>query len=78
MAKLSPKRAHYRAKVAALSRAVSNGERPADDTEYADARRNLRAESLAEHVAKVVAEAPPFTAEQIDRIGAILRSGGAA
>lgn len=63
---------HERAKVAALTRS-----RTPDDPELLDARRNLRAERLAEHVAKVVAEAPPLTPEQRHRITAILRGGGA-
>ena len=38
----------------------------------------MRAELLAEHVAKVVAEAPPLTVEQRERIAAILNVGGPA
>lgn len=67
-----------RAKVAALSRCVGNGERSADDPELAQARLNLRALRLEEHVRKVVTEAPPLTDEQRDRIAAILRGGGDA
>ena len=63
---------HERAKVAALTRS-----RTPDDPELVEARRNLRAERLAEHVAKVVAEAPPLTHEQRHRITTILRGGGA-
>lgn len=36
--------------------------------------RNLTAESLAEHVRKVVDAAPPLTATQRDLIAAILRN----
>lgn len=61
-----------RARVASLSRS-----RPADDPDLVDARRNLRAERLAAHIEKVVAEAPPLTAEQRDRLAALLRGGGA-
>ncbi|WP_156442349.1 hypothetical protein [Mycobacterium sp. IS-1556] len=32
---------------------------------------------LSEHIARVVAEAPPLTAEQRDRIAAIIRAGAA-
>jgi hypothetical protein len=67
-----------RAKVAALSRCVATGERPADDPELLEARRNMRALRLEEHVQKVIAEAPPLTAEQRDHIAAILRGGGGA
>jgi hypothetical protein len=57
-----------RAKVAALSRS-----RPANDPEIIEARRNLKALKLEEYVSKVVAEAPPLTADQADRIAALLR-----
>lgn len=67
---LSKAAAHQRAKLANLSR----GRQP-DDPEIIEARRNLRAEMLADHVANVVAQAPPLTAEQRDRIAAILRGG---
>ena len=63
---------HFAGKVGALSRS-----RNADDPDLADARRNLRAARLADYVEKVVAEAPPLTPEQRDRITAILRGGEA-
>lgn len=59
-----------RAKVASLSRS-----RTPDDPELIDARRNLRAERLAEHVAKVVAEFPPLSDEQCQRIAGLLLAG---
>ena len=40
----------------------------------AELERDLTAVLLAEHVEKVVADAPPLTTEQIDRIIAILHS----
>jgi hypothetical protein len=55
---------------------VKNGERPSDDREFVEAGSNLRAEVLAEHVAKVVSAWPPLTREQIDRVAAVLRGGG--
>lgn len=61
-----------RARVASLSRS-----RKPNDPELVDARRNLRALRLEEHVTRVVAEAPPFTDEQRERIAALLRAGGA-
>lgn len=68
---------HERAKVASLSRS-----RPANDPELVAARRNLKAIRLEEYVARVVAEAPPLTDEQRDRIATLLRpskiGGGAA
>jgi len=57
-----------RARVAALTRS-----RAADDPELVNARRNLRAAKLEEHIARVVGEAPPLTADQRDRIAALLR-----
>lgn len=47
----------------------------ADTTEL---RRQLKAERLAEHIARVVAEAPPLTPEQRDRLAVLLRGGDAA
>ncbi|QNF93578.1 hypothetical protein [Janibacter sp. YB324] len=60
-----------RARVASLSRS-----RTPDDPELIAARRQLRETRLAEHIAKVVAEAPPLTAEQRDRLAVLLRGGG--
>lgn len=62
-----------RARVASLTRS-----RPPNDPDLLNARRNLAAERLADHVARVVAEAPTLTAEQRDRITALLRSGATA
>jgi hypothetical protein len=70
MAQLSSAALRERGKIAALSRS-----RRPDDPELVEARRNLRAERLADHVRKVVAEAPSLTDEQRDRIAAILRGG---
>ncbi|WP_271437791.1 hypothetical protein [Micrococcus luteus] len=60
-----------RARVASLSRSRST-----DDPELIEARRNLKAERLADYVARVVAEAPPLTDAQRDRIAALLRPSG--
>ena len=62
-----------RGRVAALSRS-----RAADDTELVDARRTLAAEKLEQYIARVVAEAPPLSAEQKARLAALLRGGEAA
>lgn len=59
---------HTRSQIALAVRANPH----ADVTEL---RRELRAERLADHVAKVVAVAPPLTAEQCDRIAVLLRGG---
>lgn len=61
-----------RARVASLTRS-----RPADDPDLLAARQRLRTDRLAEHVARVVADAPPLTAEQRDRIAAALWAGSA-
>lgn len=58
-----------RARVASLTRS-----REPDDPELIEARRNLRAVRLAEHVRKVVAEAPPLSNEQREVIAALLVS----
>ncbi|OCB25013.1 hypothetical protein A5674_22185 [Mycobacterium malmoense] len=63
---------HERARIASLTRS-----RQPDDPELVAARQNLKALRLEEHVRRVVAEAPPLTDEQRDRIAAILRSGQA-
>lgn len=55
--------------------AALNRYREDDDPELIEAQRDLAAEVLAKHVAKVVADAPPMTPEQRDRIAAILHSG---
>ena len=62
---------HHRARVAALSR-----DRAPDDPELIEARRSLRADRLADHVRRVVAEAPPLSPSQgFNRIALLLRGG---
>lgn len=61
-----------RARVASLSRS-----RTPDDPDLLEARRNLRAARLAEHITRVVDEAPPLTTEQRDRLAILLRGGAA-
>jgi hypothetical protein len=69
---------HERAKIAALTRGIRAGERPADDPELETAYRNLRALRLEKHVRDVLATAPRPSDEQLQRIAAILLAGGAA
>lgn len=57
-----------RAKVAALSRS-----RTPDDPELIEARRSLKAANVAAYIEKAVAEAPPLTRNQLDRIAGLLR-----
>ena len=56
-----------RARVAVLTR-----HRPADDPELIEARRNLKALRLEDHVKAVVDSAPPLTEAQRERIHQIL------
>ena len=60
-----------RARVASLSRS-----RATDDPDLLEARRNLKSARLEDYVARVVAEAPPLTSAQRDRIAALLRPAG--
>lgn len=61
-----------RARYAALTRS-----RTPDDPDLLAARRDLRAERLAEQIEKVVSAAPPLTEEQVDRLTGLLRGGAA-
>lgn len=62
----SPEVTGPRAKIAALSRS-----RTPDDPELVDARRDLAAATLYEHVQKVLAKAPDLTPEQKTAIRAL-------
>ena len=64
-----------RARVASLTRS-----RPADDPDLITARVNLKAARLEDHITKLVADWPPLTPEQRDRIASLLRpiAGGAS
>ena len=58
---------HYRAQVATLSRS-----RNADDPDLVEARRNLRAARLEAHIEKALADAPPLSDQQLERIARLL------
>jgi hypothetical protein len=62
-----------RARIAGMS---SRPNRPPNDPELVEARRNLRALRLEDHVRKVLAGAPPLTDDQRERIAELLRAGG--
>jgi hypothetical protein len=64
---------HRAGRIAALSRS-----RKPDDPELVAERQAHAVERLAEHVEKVVAGWPKLTDEQLDRVAALLRAGGAA
>ena len=61
---------HHRARIAALSR-----DRASDDPELAGARRDLRAARLEEYIERTLAEAPPLTDEQLDKLAVLLHRG---
>lgn len=65
----NPERRRLRGQIAAASR-----HHP--DTDLRPLRRDLAAEKLADYIAEVVAEAPPLTDDQVDRIAGLLRGGG--
>lgn len=71
---LSKAAAHERGRIAGLARAIRNGERE-DHGELTEARRNLRAQRLADHVEQVLAGSPRLTDIQRDRIAALLHTG---
>jgi hypothetical protein len=52
--------------------------RDADDPVVANAQRDLRVAALAEHIRKVVDQAPGLTLEQVDRLAALLHGSAAA
>jgi len=64
---------HERARIAALTRS-----RTPDDPDLVNARRNLKAERLADYIERVVDAAPPLTPAQRDRLALLLRGGAAA
>ena len=68
--------AHHKARVAAIARTISAGERPADDAEYVEAKRDLNTANLEAAVLKCLAKAPKPTDEQLSRIAGLLRAGG--
>ncbi len=57
-----------RARIGALSRS-----RTADDPDLIEARRDLHAARLAEHITRTVAGWPPLSVEQRDRLAVLLR-----
>ena len=63
-----------RAKIAGLSNRKQI--RAEDDEKLIEARRDLRAMRLEEHVLRVLDGAPPLSQEQRDHIADLLRAGG--
>ena len=62
---------HERARVASLTRS-----RTADDPDLLDARRNLKAERLADYIRRTVDAAPPLSPAQRDKLALLLTGGG--
>lgn len=80
---ISHAKAKARGRVAGLTRAVRNGERPADCPELLGAYRDLAyasvvedADRLADKAAKLVADWPDLTDEQLGRIASVLKAAG--
>jgi hypothetical protein len=69
----SPEVARTRARTAALTRAVRNGERPASDLEAA--QREHKDARTEDYIRKAVAAAPPLSDEAAHRIVALLLTG---
>lgn len=67
--------ARRRASVAGFTTAVNAGKRAADDLEVLTAKAELRVAVAEDAIAKCLEGWPPLTDSQIDRIGAVLRSG---
>jgi hypothetical protein len=67
----APAVAKARGRVGSLTRSRTD-----QDPDLVDARRDLAAANIGEYVRKVVSNAPPLTAEQQDRIAALLGGGG--
>lgn len=80
---ISAAKAKPRGKIAALSRAVRNGERPADCPELRHARRELDVATVIDDAHKLAAKArklvetwPDLTDEQLGRIASVLKAAG--
>ncbi len=73
---MQPDRRTARAALAsAAAKASRNPDDPAAVAAVVDRRRDYWATELEEHIRRVVDAAPPLTAEQRDRLVAILRTG---
>lgn len=73
MTAIAPGVASLRARVAGLSRCVSTGERQADDPDLLNARRDLAALMLEERIKRTMAESPPLTKTQVQRLCGLIR-----
>jgi len=62
-----------RAKIAAITRGIRAGERPADDPELIDTKRDCLAGRAEEYIAELLRQAPPLSDEQRCRLAELLR-----
>jgi len=69
---VQPSVAKHRAQVARRTQTC-----PPDHPSLVEARQNLKAARLEEHIRKLVDSAPPLTAEQRDRLAVLLRPSAA-
>jgi hypothetical protein len=69
MAALPPEARSARARIGGLKR----GGVPDTDPRYDQARRDLRAAVLCEHIERVLADWPPLSAEQRSQLAELLR-----
>lgn len=82
---VSHAKAKQRGRIAGLTRAVRNGERPENCPELRAAYRDLAyvsvvedADRLAAKAEKLVADWPDLTPEQLGRIASVLKAAGGA
>ena len=62
----------------AVKAAKGRGQEPKNDQAVLEARRRLAEVKIAEFVARVVANAPPLTSEQVDRLRELFRASPSA
>lgn len=63
-----------RARIAALTRAIRAGERPADDPAFTAAKRDFAAARIEGDIERILSEAPPLTDEQRARLAELLNA----
>ncbi|GAA3681877.1 hypothetical protein GCM10023081_19960 [Arthrobacter ginkgonis] len=55
---------------------IAHAKRRDPNADVTELRRKMKAERLEAYVAQAVAEAPPLTPDQLDRIAVLLRPAG--
>jgi hypothetical protein len=56
---------------------IAHAKKKNPDADVTELLRKLKEERLAEHIARIVDDAPPLTAEQRDRLALLLRGDAA-